>query len=217
MFDLDGLLVDSEKLFFRVGERLLERRGKRFTQRTMSLMLGRPARQAYANMAAEHGLDEPIEELIKEGRRLFFELMDQEGIDLMPGAAELLEYVQSLNMPVGLATSSGRHYTERVLEAVGLSDRFAFVLTSDDIKLGKPHPEIYLLSARRHGVSPQALLVFEDSPAGLQAAVSAGAQCIVVPSPYTPDADWRGASLVASRLDSPEVFAFIAQRANTRC
>jgi len=211
VFDLDGLMVDSERIFYRVGQVLLERRGKRFTDHHMRIMLGLPPRIAYANLIESAGLDEPVEALAEEGRQVFFELMDKE-LKPMPGLETLLEHLQKLSLPLAVATSSGRVYTERVLAQLGLTDRFRFILTSDDVQNGKPDPEVYLKAASRFGCPPSNTLVLEDSPVGLAAAKAAGAYCVVVPSHYTPDADWSAADLVASRLDDPELLQFISDR-----
>jgi len=214
VFDLDGLMVDSERVFYRVGEELMRRRRRQFSEEHMRIMLGRPPRVAYANLIKAAGLQESVDELAEEGRELFFQLMATE-LRPMPGLERLLAELGRLRLPLAVATSSGRLYTERVLAQFELRDRFEFVLTCDDVSAGKPDPEVYLKAAGRFGLDPQRLLVLEDSPVGLAAAKAAGALCIVVPSEYTPEADWSAADLVARRLDDPELIAFIAERARS--
>jgi beta-phosphoglucomutase-like phosphatase (HAD superfamily) len=88
----------------------------------------------------------------------------------------------------------------------GLLDRFAFVLTCDDVTHGKPAPEVYRLAANRFGLPPSAVLVLEDSVAGLRAAKAAGCRCVIVPHEQTPRAELTGADLVASSLADPELW-----------
>ena len=205
IFDLDGLMVDSERLFFIVGTRLLERRGKQFSEKTMSQMLGRRADEGFAFMIEEYNLHESWESLAEESRELLYELMPKH-LRIMPGLASLLDYLGDGQLLKAVATSSMRSYTERVLNQFDLRHVFNFLITAEDVTRGKPHPEIYQVAIRRLGRSTSEVLVLEDSPAGLAAAKAAGAMCIVVPSPYADDADWSAADAIVDRLDAPEVF-----------
>ena len=96
----------------------------------------------------------------------------------MPGLLDLLAALEKAKIPKGIATSSGRQFVDRVLEIADVSDRFAFVVASEDVVEGKPKPEPYLLAADRHGVPPHQMLVLEDSQIGCAAAVAAGAYTV---------------------------------------
>jgi HAD superfamily hydrolase (TIGR01509 family) len=205
VFDLDGLMVDSERLFVRVAERLLERRGRQFNMDLMRRMLGLRGPEGLMLMRAEYQLEDTCESLALESRELFFEMMPS-GLELMPGVRRLLDRLESIRLPKSVATSSTRVYTERVLAQFDLNRRFGFLLTAEDVTHGKPHPEIYRTAANRFSLDPSEIAVLEDSPVGLAAAHAAGARCFVVPSPYTPDADWSSAVAVVPRLDTDELF-----------
>ncbi len=209
VFDLDGLMVDSESLFFRTAVQLLGRRGKQFTHDLMCRMLGLRGPEGIEVMKREHALDESSESLAAEAREIFYELMPTE-LRTMPGLATLLDCVEQADLPKAVATSSTRAYTERVLDQFALRPRFEFLLTAADVTHGKPDPEIYRLAASRHRVAPAEVLVLEDSPVGLAAAKAAGAFCVVIPSAYTPHADWSAADVIADRLDAADLLRLIA-------
>jgi HAD superfamily hydrolase (TIGR01509 family) len=208
VFDLDGLMVDSEKLFVQVAERLLTRRGKQFSVELMRRMLGLRGPEGLALMRAEYQLEDTCESLAAESRDIFYEMMPH-ALEVMPGVFQLLERLESARLPKAVATSSTRSYTERVLAQFDLSCRFQFLLTAEDVTRGKPHPEIYHTAANRFGLAPSEIAVLEDSPVGLAAARAAGTRCFVVPSPYTPDANWSSADAVVPRLDADELFQLL--------
>ena len=204
VFDLDGLLVNTEELYEHVGGRLLERRGRRFEPELLDAMMGRPPAVALRIMIDWHGLDDTPETLAAETAAIFAGLLD-ERLEPMPGAVALVESLDARGLPRAVATSSGPAFAADVLARVGLHDRFAFVLTSADVVNGKPDPEIYLLAARRLGVDPAEMLVFEDSQAGCRAAVAAGAVVVAVPGGHSRRHDFTGARLVADTLADPRI------------
>src|SRR5437899_1937487 len=153
VFDLDGLMVDSESLFFQVAERLLARRGREFTHELMRRMLGLRGPEGLLLMKTEHGLEESSDALAEESRQLFYDLMP-DGLRVMPGLMALLAILDIGGLPKSVATSSSRRYTERVLDHFGLRSRFEFLLTAEDVTRGKPDPEIYRLAASRFGLGP---------------------------------------------------------------
>ena len=106
----------------------------------------------------------------------------------MPGLAELLDALEHGGIPKGIATSSGRRFTEHVLGRFDLAPRFQFILTGDDVSEGKPHPEVYLRAAANFGLSPANMMVLEDSQTGCRAAVAAGAFAVAVPGDAQPAA-----------------------------
>ncbi len=108
-----------------------------------------------------------------------------------------------------MATSSRRDYAEHLLRRHGLRDHFAFLLTAEDVARGKPDPEIYRLAATRFGIVPGAMMVLEDSPAGVQSAKAAGAFTVAVPHEFSPADLLTAADLVAKGLDDPRILAIL--------
>jgi len=205
VFDLDGLLIDSEPIFLEVVQRFLARRGHVLAPELHQLMMGSPARQVLPLFRRHYQLTDSVEAMTDECAELYFQIWEQRPALPLPGALELLGRLEAAGVPKGMATSSRRGYVEKVLAPFALLPRFDFVLTADDITHGKPDPEIYRKAAARLAVSPERMLVLEDSVNGLRAAKGAGARCIVVPHPYVDrkqltQADAVVDSLAAARL-----------------
>jgi HAD superfamily hydrolase (TIGR01509 family) len=208
VFDLDGLIFDTEALFYRVAGEMLAARGKAFTPAIMAAMIGRRSDLAGEAFRRMSGLDEPVEALMAEAKDRFMAEVDT-AVHPTPGLFVLLEHLERSGLPRGVATSSRREYAEGLLVRHGLLDRFAFVLTGDDVTHGKPDPEIYLKSAARLGLEPGKVLVLEDSPTGLAAAKAAGTFAVGVPHDHSPAQGLAAADLVVPRLDDPELLALL--------
>jgi HAD superfamily hydrolase (TIGR01509 family) len=204
VFDLDGLLVNTEELYQHVGGELLRRRGRTFDGDLLDAMMGRPQQVSLGIMIEWHGLDDTVDGLAAETREIFLGLLDTR-LEPMPGAVALVDELAARGLPRGVATSSGPDFAHDVLGRVGLLDRFGFVLTSADVAHGKPDPEIYRTAAGRLGVPPARMLVFEDSAAGCRAAVAAGAVTVAVPGGHSRRHDFSGARLVAESLADPRI------------
>ena len=204
VFDLDGLLVNTEELYQHVGTELLARRGRTFEADLLDRMMGRPQQVSLQIMIDWHGLSDTIETLATETRDIFAALLDTR-LETMPGAVDLIERLVQREIPRGVATSSGPDFAHDVLGRVGLRDRFGFILTSADVTHGKPHPEIYETAAARLGTQPGSMLVFEDSENGCRAAVAAGAIAIAVPGGHSRRHDFSGARLIAESLADPRI------------
>jgi len=204
-FDLDGLLVNTEELYQEVGTELLRRRGCVFGPDLLNAMMGRPQAVSLQTMIDWHGLTDTVETLAAETHTIFSALLETR-LQPMPGAVALLDAMDASGIPRGVATSSGPEFAMDVLSRVGLRDRFAFVLTSADVVQGKPHPEIYQKAANRLAVAPGAMLVLEDSQAGCQAAVAAGAVVIAVPGGLSRSHDFTGVSCIAESLADPRIY-----------
>jgi HAD superfamily hydrolase (TIGR01509 family) len=205
VFDLDGLMIDSEPIFHETACRLLARRGCTPIPSVIQAMMGMPGRPALSLLRDGHGLSATVEELVAETSQLFYEVLGQKPIPLLPGVRDLLDRLEARDIPRAIATSSSRRYVRRILEPHGLLERFAFVLTADDVTNGKPSPEIYEKAATRLGHAAGEMVVLEDSPNGLRAAKAAGARCIVVPHALVPVADLAGADAIVPSLEAPLV------------
>jgi HAD superfamily hydrolase (TIGR01509 family) len=208
VFDLDGLMVNSEAIFQECGRVVLQRRQKVMTTELLLGMMGRRAKESIQVMIDAHGLTETPESLIEETHTVFTELAESM-LDTMPGLYELLDVIEKRNLPKGVATSSGRGYLNRVLGKFDLLKRFELTLTAEDVTHGKPHPEIYLTAAERLGVKPREMLVLEDSHAGSLAAARAGAVVVGIPHDFALHLDFSHATQLARRLDDPVVLEYL--------
>jgi HAD superfamily hydrolase (TIGR01509 family) len=208
VFDLDGLMFDTEALFVRVASEMLQSRGKVFTTEIMNAMIGRRAVEAGEEFRRLSGLEEPVEVLMAEVRSRFTAEMDT-AVHPTPGLFALLARIERRGLPRAVATSSRRAYAATLLERHGLAGHFAFVLSGDDVTRGKPDPEIYLTAAARFGVDPGRMLVLEDSAAGVAAAKAAGALVVAVPHQHSPAERLAAADRIVATLDDPVVLALV--------
>jgi pseudouridine 5'-phosphatase len=199
--DLDGTLIDSERVFAEAARRLLALRGKVVELEFLATMQGTPGRDALPRFRDRYELTESIEEITLEYRKHFYEALDGGLPGLMPGAQAFLERLEASRIPKAIATSSRLHYVEKVFVPLGLMAHFDFVLTADDVTHGKPDPEIYRKTAERFGLPPAEVLVIEDSIAGLRSAIAAGLPCVVVPHEATPRDQLTGARAVVDSLN----------------
>ncbi len=210
-FDLDGLMFDTEALFFRVAGEMLASRGKVFTREMMQAMIGRRAVDAGESFKRMAGLDEPVEDLMAEARARFLSEIDA-AVHPTPGLFVLLDHLERHEIPRVVATSSRRIYAEGLLRRHAIFDHFEALLTGDDVTFGKPDPEIYLKAAARLDVPPDRMLVLEDSAPGIQAAKAAGAFTVGVPHEQSPAEGLGAADLIISRLDDPRLLALLIRK-----
>ncbi len=199
VFDLDGLMFNTEELYVKVGSEVLRRRGKRMTPELLDAMMGRRPPQAIATMIQWHGLDDTVEALIAESAEIFVPILD-EHLRPMPGLMDLLDALEADAIPKAVATSSMRGFVTNVLSRFDLIGRFNFLLTAEDVSHGKPHPEIYETAAARFGIEPARMLVLEDSDNGCRAAVAAGAFVVAVPGAHSVHHNFDGVAMRISSL-----------------
>ncbi|TWT48639.1 HAD family hydrolase [Botrimarina hoheduenensis] len=203
-FDMDGVLASSEDVYELTGIETLRRRGKPFEDALRHRMMGLPTLKALQLMIDWHELDLTVEELAVESEKTFWELAGDR-LAPMPYVHELFDRLDAASVPRGVVTSGARRYAEQILRVIGVRDRLSFVITADDVKIGKPDPEPYLMAAEQHGVDSSQMLVLEDSSIGSRAGVAAGAYTIAVPSPHTTEHDFTGVAFVAQTLADPRI------------
>ncbi|WP_067533419.1 HAD family hydrolase [Nocardia crassostreae] len=189
VFDMDGLLLDSERL---AVESLLASGagiGYELSDEFCHSLIGMPADRCRELAAAAHGPDFPLDEFFRRHEATIAELVDAGRLTTKPGVAELLDELDRRGIPRAIATSSGRDRARHRLRAAGLADRFHAIVTRQDVTRGKPHPEPCLTATAALGALPEYTLACEDSPNGLRAAHAAGLRCVLIPDlvPPTPE------------------------------
>jgi HAD superfamily hydrolase (TIGR01509 family) len=214
VFDLDGLMFNTEELYQFVGGELLRRRGKTFEQELLDQMMGRPPRISLQLMIDWHGLKDTPATLAAETDEIFATILDTR-LECMPGLVELLESLERHHIPKAIATSSGRRFVTNVLSRFDFEPRFDFILTSEDVIDGKPHPEIYLKAAQRFGLPTAEVMVLEDSENGCKAAVAAGTFAVAVPGGHSCRHDFTGTSLQVNTLADRRIYKALAIPAPT--
>ncbi len=162
VFDLDGLMFNTEELYQDVGAEMLRRRGKTFEAELLDAMMGCPAAVALQRMIDWHPLDDTVARVGRRNRRALRRTA-RRAIGNYARPVPLLDQLEAAGLPKAIATSSGPAFVTPGFGKFQLQPRFQFVLTCDDVRHGKPHPEIYLLAAERLGLRPE-----RDAGAGRQ-------------------------------------------------
>jgi HAD superfamily hydrolase (TIGR01509 family) len=188
VFDLDGLLLDTEQLWDEVREELVRERDGRWPATAQRDMMGMSSPEWSRYMHDVVGLNETPEEISAEVvRRMLAHY--RESLPLIDGAVEAVERVAA-RWPLGLASSSNRELIDLALEASGLGRYFAATVSSEEVPAGKPAPDVYLEAARRLQVEPVRCAAVEDSHNGIRSARSAGMRVVAIPnSHFPPDPD----------------------------
>ena len=184
VFDLDGLLLDTEQVWDEVREALTRERGGRWHERAQADMMGMSSKEWSRYMHAELGVPDPPEEI----NRLVVERMQEryrEKLPLVDGAVEAVRRIGG-RWPLGLASSSNRPLIDLALELMGVADLFQVTVSSEEVEHGKPSPDVYLEAAGRLGVKPQNVVAIEDSASGIRSAKAAGMLVIAIPNPHFP-------------------------------
>src|SRR5919198_1569216 len=172
VFDLDGVILDTEELWDEVRESLARERGGRWSDRAQADMMGMSSPEWSRYMHEVVGLADPPEEI---NREVVARMLDRytERLPLIDGAVQAVERMAA-RWPLGLASSSNREVIERALEVSGLGRFFAATVSSEEVARGKPAPDVYLEACRRLGIRPERAAAIEDSHAGIESARRAG-------------------------------------------
>lgn len=208
VFDLDGLMLNTEDIFDLAGRELLARRDLQMTDEIHHSMLGRRPDEAFQAMKDLTGIGDSIDALKLEVRELF-SVIAEDHLAMMPGLLELLDIIEERNLPKAVATSSPRDYMNDLLGRFDLLHRFSITLTAEDVTHGKPHPEIYLNAVSQLNVSACNVLVLEDSEAGTTAAAGAGTFAVSVPNQHTMAGNFSMASMIAGSLKDDRLLKLI--------
>jgi HAD superfamily hydrolase (TIGR01509 family) len=214
VFDLDGVLLDTEELWDEARRQLAEERGGRWHEGAQRAMMGMSSPEWSRYMHDKIGLPEPPEEIAAEVVRRLEELY-RERLPVIPGAIEAVRRLGQ-RWPLGVASSSNRPLIDLFLELTGTADLFQATVSSEEVARGKPAPDVYLEAARRLGVDPRRAVAIEDSENGIRSAAAAGMHVIAIPNrAFPPSAE--ALALVSGVLDSieelqPEVVEHAAGR-----
>jgi len=197
LYDLDGLMVDTEPLHQRASELTLARYGRKYEEIPEAVrksVYGKRAPDVAALLLGSLDLPVTAGQWSEERNSVFLELIE-EGLELMPGLDDSLALFESKGFRRAVVSSGDYRYVHRILELTGLKARFEHVVTGDDVSRGKPDPQCYLLGASSLGVAPQRCLVLEDALAGVQAARAAGMKVVGVANRFNQRFDGADAVL----------------------
>ena len=200
LFDLDGLVLDTEKLYSRFWMEACHFYGFPMTYEQSLGMRALNSQRGEAKLKEYFGESVQYLQLRDKRIELMESYVDQQGVDLKPGIRELLSYLEENHIPAAIASSSPVPRIRKYLAFHGLDTRFAALCSGRDVPKGKPEPDIYLKAAAELGLDPAACLALEDAPAGIQSAHAAGCLTVMVPDQDQPSEDTQ--ALLYAKADS---------------
>ena len=185
VFDMDGVLVDTEHLWDEVREELTDEWGGRYTPEAQQAMMGMSSHEWSRYLHDTVGLRAPPEVINAE---VVTRMLARYEVDLpvVPGAVEAVRRLRDDGFALAVASSSNRELIDAVLGRLGLAPLFAATVSSEEVDRGKPAPDVYLEAARRLGVEPRRCVAVEDSASGIRAASSAGMRVFALPNRHFP-------------------------------
>jgi HAD superfamily hydrolase (TIGR01509 family) len=186
IFDMDGLLIDTEKLYLRYWKQSAADFGYDMRDEHVYAIRSLARKYSIPKLKGFFGEDFPTEDVRAHRTELINAHIAEHGIDLKKGVFELLDYLRDNGVILAVATATPRERTLKYLEKIGAAERFDAVVCGDMVTSGKPDPEIYLTAARELGIPPENCAAFEDSPNGLKAARAAGCHVVMIPDMTQP-------------------------------
>lgn len=200
IFDMDGVIMDSEPIHYETEFEILKKFGiADYPQSEHAKYVGMRTRDLWAGHIEKYALDATWEDLTKEGDEAYIDALRQNNFDPISGVVELIERIQKAGIKMIVASSASRENIKLVLDKFAISDFFEGYVSSQDVKKTKPNPDIFLLAAQTLGVDPVQCVVIEDAKHGVHAAKAAGMKCIGYKNPNSGDQDLSQADLI---LDS---------------
>ena len=203
IFDMDGVLLDSEPLHYEAVRVLLAEHGVEFPLEDYFRYLGTTLTSTWDDLCERYPISMPFEQF---EARYNSDVLDQylAGAPLIRGARELVEQLRDAGVPIAVASSSHRIWVDAALSGAGLREYFEQTTAGDEVSMGKPSPEIYLKAAEKLGLDPSECIAIEDAPAGVESARAAGMKVVLVRSELTNEfdlaSDWQVNDLTEFKL-----------------
>ena len=203
VFDMDGVLFDTERVCMESWVAVAERRGMQGMREVFPLCIGRNYTDDELIIKEHYGADFDYPEFRKETSEVFWREIEEQGLPQKKGVKELLEYLKSDGWRIGLASSTKRASILKNLEMAGITEYFTFVIGGEEIEHSKPEPEIYLKACAGLGASPEETYAIEDSYNGIRSASRAGMKPIMVPDmlPPTPEMEEKSFVILQDLLE----------------
>lgn len=194
VFDMDGVLFDTEILCMKSWVAVAEERGLPGMEEIFPKCIGCNANGSKKYVMEAYGEDFDYEGFRQQASAWFWNYIEKNGLPVKPGAEEILKWLKENGWVIGLASSTKRSTVLNHLEQAGFRDFFSAVVTGDMVEHGKPNPDIYLLACRELSVEPSETYAIEDSPNGIRAAHAAGMMPFMVPDMLAPNEEMRALS-----------------------
>lgn len=191
IFDMDGLMINSERVTFEGYVKVMAEKGYTITEEFYKKLLGKTLKTAYELFFQEYGNEFPMDEVLEQVHKYVADVFENDGVPLKKGLLELLQYLKSNNYLTIVATSSTRVRVDHILELANITQYFNDSICGDEVTHGKPNPEVFLRACQKLGVEPSEAIVLEDSEAGIQAASSANIPVICIPDMKYPEPEYE--------------------------
>lgn len=191
IFDMDGLMIDSERVTFECYQERLKDMNLTMDEEFYKTLLGKPIKGIYQRFYDVYGNDFPIENVIQDVHQLMAERFETEGVPVKKGLVELLHYLKDNNYKTIVATSSNRDRVDKILAQAKITEFFDDSICGDEVTKGKPNPEVFLKSCQKLGVNVDEAIVLEDSEAGIQASYDANIKVICIPDMKYPEKQYE--------------------------
>ena len=191
IFDMDGLMIDSERVTFECYQERLKGMNLTMDEEFYKTLLGKPLKGIYQRFYDVYGNDFPIEDVIKDVHALMAKRFETEGVPIKTGLKSLLEYLKENNYKTIVATSSNRDRVDKILAQAKITEFFDDSICGDEVTKGKPNPEVFLKSCQKLGVNVDEAIVLEDSEAGIQASYDANIKVICIPDMKYPEKQYE--------------------------
>ena len=180
IFDMDGVIFDTEKVYLDIWTEVFEKYGYKMTKELYVNVMGTGRKNVIKTFLENFGDDLPIEKMYEEKDNQLFYRIENQGIPLKEGVKELFSMLKEKDYKIALATSAKKERVEKQIKDKWLKESFDAIVCGDDVEKGKPSPDIFLKAAKEIDVEPENCFVVEDSPAGIKAAFSGGMKGIHV-------------------------------------
>ena len=209
IFDMDGVLIDSEIYWNDVGKIFFESHNIEFTPELQSKIIGVSETEIAEFCQKEFNLNNSIEKIMEERKKLSDEIYFQKAKPLS-GINELLDFLYKNNLPMAIASSSSLYRIETIVKKFGWQDYFSKLISAEEFDFpGKPSPEIYLRASMELKIKPDECLVFEDAGNGVKSAKAAGMTCIGIEDKRWVHGDLSSADFIVDSLDDKKIFDFL--------
>lgn len=208
IFDMDGLMIDSERVTFECYQERLKDMNLTMDAEFYKTLLGKPIKGIYQRFYDVYGNDFPIENVIQDVHQLMAERFETEGVPVKKGLVELLHYLKDNNYKTIVATSSNRDRVDKILAQAKITEFFDDSICGDEVTKGKPNPEVFLKSCQKLGVNVDEAIVLEDSEAGIQASYDANIKVICIPDMKYPEKQYEEKTFKILK-DLTEVTAYL--------
>lgn len=214
IFDMDGLMIDSERVTFESYQEVLKPMGLTMSEEFYVTLLGKPVKGIFERFYNVYGNDFPIEDVIEECHNVMAKRFETYGVPIKKGLKELLYYLKKNNYKTIVATSSNRDRVDIILKQAGITQYFDDSICGDEVSHGKPDPEVFLKSCRKLNVSTDQAIVLEDSESGIAASYNAHIKVICIPDMKYPEKQYQ--QMTYKILDNLENVIPIIKDLNTK-